>query len=471
MMVGSMNAASKFTKGEGEEEQLGGTIYTKNLKDGMKMPAKIIEGRNNCLLMEKDAMYEDEDMGENCESNFEHCNEMSNILMPRDFLAKLTRYFIRSENEQLSFFQEAQREACEIMAVRRSHWRKRKSKSAALFISIFFLIEKEVAECDDPISKELFVESFSSRDDFIDILMNALDRVDEVESAMSEGVSMKMPSWIYGEGGEDDQEATPAGKQQPEALSFDINNLVKDTLNVIEGLSNVDKTKYVKIFHNNETTLAIQHTKVKSLAKDKGLEPPKFLAQKKNYPGFVTLKTETFTKMSASVSHGTMNTGPGFCTSILLNKLSTEVKQRIADEFDLPTNELLLEDDGDMDEDMEVDQAASQDYPQFSQSQNAETLKVCEICNFKTRSKLDFNKHIDDHPKCQVCKKSFQDENALTTHIVIHQTAQCNECGISVSVTSLRDHTASHELTETYKTGLNKQAKSKSKKSKESNPD
>ena len=223
MMVGSMNAASKFTKGEGEEEQLGGTIYTKNLKDGMEMPAKIIEGRNNWLLMEKDAMYEDEDMGENCESNFEHCNEMSNILMPRDFLAKLTRYFIRSENEQLSFFQEAQREACEIMAVRRPHWRKRKSKSAALLISIFFLIEKEVAECDDPISKELFVESFSSRDDFIDILMNALDRVDEVEAAMSEGVSMKMPSWIYGEGGE----AISAGKQQPEALSFNINNLVK----------------------------------------------------------------------------------------------------------------------------------------------------------------------------------------------------------------------------------------------------
>ena len=94
MMVGSMNAASKFTKGDGEEEQLGGTVYTKNLKSGMKMPAKIIEGRNNWLLMEKDDTYENEDMGDNCEQNFEHCNEMSNILMPRDFLARLTRYFI-----------------------------------------------------------------------------------------------------------------------------------------------------------------------------------------------------------------------------------------------------------------------------------------------------------------------------------------------------------------------------------------
>lgn len=32
MMVGSMNGASKFTKKDGEEEQLGGTIYTKNLR-------------------------------------------------------------------------------------------------------------------------------------------------------------------------------------------------------------------------------------------------------------------------------------------------------------------------------------------------------------------------------------------------------------------------------------------------------
>ena len=43
MMVGSLNAASKYTKTEGEVEQLGGTIYTKNLKNGMKMPDKLLK--------------------------------------------------------------------------------------------------------------------------------------------------------------------------------------------------------------------------------------------------------------------------------------------------------------------------------------------------------------------------------------------------------------------------------------------
>ena len=70
LMVGSMNGASKFTKGEGEEEQLGGTIYTKNLKNVIMMPEKIVEGRNNWLLMEKNPCYEEKDMGDNCERNF-----------------------------------------------------------------------------------------------------------------------------------------------------------------------------------------------------------------------------------------------------------------------------------------------------------------------------------------------------------------------------------------------------------------
>ena len=193
--------------------------------------------------MEKDETYEEEDMGENCESNFDHCNEMSNCLMPRDFLAKLTRYFIRSDCDQLSFFQEVQREACEIMSSRRPHWRKKKSKSAALFISIFLLIEKEAAECDDSISKELFVEAFSGRDVFIDFLMKALYRVDDIEASKDEGVSMKMPEWVFGDGGVDDEPDQSTATVRNQQV-FDVNNLVMDTLDILEGLSEVEKTKY-----------------------------------------------------------------------------------------------------------------------------------------------------------------------------------------------------------------------------------
>ena len=465
MMVGSMNAASKFTKGDGEEEQLGGTVYTKNLRAGMKMPSKIIEGRNNWLLMEKDDAYEEEDMGENCEQNFEHCNEMSGVMMPRDFLAKLTRYFIREEGQQLSFFQEAQREACEIMNKRRPHWRKRKSKSASLFLSIFFLLEKEVCEANDEILKEIFVEIFDSRDAYIEVLMKALDRVDEVEATMTEGTPMAMPSWIYDDNNVANEEEGNATTDAPSGSISDIDKLVMDTLDVIDDMNEVDKTKFVKIFHAHETTFAIQHTKVKTLAKEKGLPIPKFLTQKKNYSSFVTLKTETFTKMTALGSRGSGNTGPGFCTSILLNRLSSETKSRILESLGVSNDEVVTETLEDPEDNLDLDPAASQDYPQFTQSQSTETLKVCELCDFKTRSKVDFTNHVAEHPKCQVCKKSFIDENTLENHIEIHKTETCGKCGVEVPKVSMKNHLESHELGDIYKTGLNK---TKSKKRKQS---
>ena len=308
---------------------------------------------------------------------------------------------------------------------------------------MFFLIEKEVAESEDDISKELFVEAFGCRDDFIDTLMKALDRVDEDEAAMTEGMAMKVPAWIYGDGetGEEDR-ATPATRPN-EAPAFDINRLVLDTLDIIKDLNIVDKTKYVKVFHTKETSLAIQHTKIKALAKQKGLDQPNFQAQKKNYPSFVTLNTETFTKMSASASHGSSNTGPGFCTAIILSKLSAEVKLRVPEDFGLSNNEMLI-DEAPEDDTMDIDSTASQDYPEFSQSKSSETLKVCEICNYKTRSKFDFNKHMEGHPRCPVCKKTFKDEESVAAHIEVHQTDKCNECGLNVAVSSMRVNEGPH---------------------------
>ena len=462
LMVGSMNGASKFTKGEGEEQQLGGTVYTKNLKSGMKMPAKIIEGRNNWLLMERDSAYEDEEMGENCERNFDHCNEMSSNNMPRDFLARLTRYFIREENESLSFFQKAQLEACEIMSCRRPHWGKRKAKSASLFLSIFFLIEKEVAESGDSISKELFVEIFLSRDAFIDVLMKALNRVDEVEATMSEGVPMELPNWTDDT---PDVASEENGSLEAKNTSDEINQTVQDTLQVISGLSVVDKSKYVKVFTNNEPIIAIQHTKVKSLSKELGTKMPSFKAQKRNYPNFVTLKTETFTKMTASSSKGSSNTCPGFCTAVQIAKLSPETKTAITEVLGFASDDISM-DDSNLDdvEGMEVDPLASQDYPEFTQSQSTETLKVCEMCSYKTRSKLEFTNHMQEHPKCIVCKKTFVDELTLNIHLEVHQTEQCVKCGVHIDKVSRKDHATSHEITDSYKNGLVAKTKGKKKK-------
>ena len=46
----------------------------------------------------------------------------------------------------------------------------------------------------------------------------------------------------------------------------------------------------------------------------------------------------------------------------------------------------------------------SQDFPNMFQSQTAETLLHCTLCEFMCRSKSDFENHVAIHPVCCVCK-------------------------------------------------------------------
>ena len=384
MLVGAMNAASKFTKTEGEEEQLGGVIFTKNLKLGMKMPTKIVEGRNNWILMKRDPSYESEDMGVNIEKMFDHCNRMCDVKMPRDFLAKLTQYFFRAEDQDLTFFQEAQREASEIVSARRPHWGKRKVKSGSLFISIFFLIDKEVAECDDIICKELFVEVFSSKNDYIDLVMRAMDRTDEIEALLCDGKTLSIPGWTYdGEDGDESDEA-PTRTRKESSSEVDVDELVLSCLNLVTDLNEVDRSKYIKVFSKDEgLILGIQHTKLKNYAKENDKIVPKFQAQSRFYPSFVTLKTEAFTKVKSTSSRGASNTQAGFCTSVIIGKLNMITRKRIQELFGLTDDVLLMDDD-----EISEDPLASQDYPMFSQTQSKETLQVCESVSSQRGAKV-----------------------------------------------------------------------------------
>ena len=145
MLVGSLNAANKYTIGRGKMQKLSGLIITKNIDpDKHKMPAKVIEGRVNWLNMRMDPEYELEEMETNMESMFEHVNSMSNTDMPRDFLASLSKHFFRVDGEKISTYQKLQTEACLVLEQRRPHWRKRKAKSSSQFLTMFYLLEKEV---------------------------------------------------------------------------------------------------------------------------------------------------------------------------------------------------------------------------------------------------------------------------------------------------------------------------------------
>ena len=136
----------------------------------------------------------------------------------------------------------------------------------------------------------------------------------------------------------------------------------------------------------------------------------------------------------------------------------------IDDVFALGDEALLVELDENQD-DVEMDPGASQDYPMYSQSQLNETLQVCDLCNSKTRSRLEFQNHMRIHPKCEVCAKVFISNDLLNEHIEIHKKVVCTVCNMEVEETMLTSHTASHSVADNYRLGL---TKSKSKKTKTS---
>ena len=102
-MVSSTYGASKDSKSVREERQLGGIIYTKNLKLSQKIPEKMRAGRMILLLMDMVEEFQDGDAAEICDAEFERVLEMTSLEMPRDFLASLTEYFFRNKEESSSF--------------------------------------------------------------------------------------------------------------------------------------------------------------------------------------------------------------------------------------------------------------------------------------------------------------------------------------------------------------------------------
>ena len=165
--------------------------------------------------MRMDPGYEIEEMETNMESMFEHVNSMSNTDMPRDFLASLSKHFFRQDGEKYTVFQQFQTEACLVLENRRPHWRKRKAKSSSQFISMFYLLEKEVNESNDDIAKQLFVEIFNSRESYIESVMLEFDDTDKIEKQMLSGKTFNLPGYVDDEDlyeGREESSGTNASK-------------------------------------------------------------------------------------------------------------------------------------------------------------------------------------------------------------------------------------------------------------------
>jgi hypothetical protein len=192
---------------------------------------------------------------------------------------------------------------------------------------------------------------------------------------------------------------------------FDFNNCILEICEIIENLSQVDKSKYVKLFEkDDEATVGIQHGKVKALARKKSAKLSPIPQSGKRYPKEVKSGCKTFTKPGSTSSVGRHNTTSGYCLLIDIKDLSMEARGRIV-------NVLQKDDLGSVEDNLskESDLEPSQDF------QTVYKKLHCPICEYACISLINLEGHIQvKHSKkesqCNFCGKQI-DENKLAEHI------------------------------------------------------
>ena len=162
---------------------------------------------------------------------------------------------------------------------------------------------------------------------------------------------------------------------------------------LVAGLDPVDMTKYVKLFEKDgESRVGIYNSRIKALAKRKSFPLSPF-PPVKLYPKEVKSGTQAFTKLTASSNVGQANTAAGYCMLINIQHLSSEARIKILEVLgkeDLPHDGTLIDEEED-----DCDLLASQDFPNHFQSQTAETFLHCTLCEYMTRSKVEFETHLN----------------------------------------------------------------------------
>ena len=297
-------------------------------------------------------------------------------------------------------------------------WGPRKVKSNAHLYAAFRMIQEEVRETGDSVIEQLFVEIFNDHDSFVETLVDNLKKVEEVELEMVGGVKRAIND-------DDDVPEEPA----------DVNKTVETLLEKFAEKDLIFTTKFFKVTHkNNQPYFAVAHPRIQKKAGE--------LSYTISFKG-LSLKTDcvALTNMDADVMYGRENTGPAFCTLIALNDLAVDVKRKILDKFGMEIDE---SENGE-----NYSESASQDFP-FTQSQTHDTIKVCQVCRFATRNKLELREHMKSHFQCDHCGQFYSSKDELEHHSQNHMKVRCDICCLDVRKDELITHKFNHEKLKTF---------------------
>ena len=322
------------------------------------------------------------------------------------------RWFIPPGPGKLAPYQEFHKEGSIILKSRFQAWGPRKIISNAHFYAVFRIVEQEVLEANDPVNQQLFVEIFKDREAFIEVMVDNLKKVEEVELEMTGG--QKRPL-----------EEEELAQDEPGDLDAKIDGL----LTRFEGKDIVFVSKFFKVvYKNNKQNLAVSHNRIQKKAGD--------LSYNISFKG-LSLKTDcaSLTNLDSDQMAGRGNTGSAYCTIVPLMDLSDDTKKRVLSRFNI---EIENSENDDL-----LDNAASQDFP-FTQSQTEDTIKICEVCRFSTRDRVELNEHMKNHFQCETCSKYFDSKNDLEHHGQNHMKVKCDLCSKFFRIDEIAKHKNNH---------------------------
>ena len=291
---------------------------------------------------------------------------------------------------------------------------------------MYCMISQEVTEANSPAAEELFVEIFNDKDSFVDLLVDNIKKADDVEQEMCRG-QKRLASLR-----DEDDVDEPVVMEDPEGV---LNRKVIEVMDKFEDKNMVTKTRFVRLqIQKGQRTVSIAHPRIQKKAGEDCFNCDfKQLAKLPGNPFKITTGNGTFTNLYSDQIYGRGNIGPAQCTHIPLKSLDANTRQRLLHTFN----------EEEEDEDEEANLALSQDFP-YMQFKCKDTLKICNVCDYRSRDNHEVEGHIKTHFKCDICEKRYKEETDLMQHIQAHLKVPCDECKEEVREDQLENHKINH---------------------------
>ena len=223
---------------------------------------------------------------------------------------------------------------------------------------------------------------------------------------------------------------------------------LKVLLDLFKDKGLVTLTKYIKVFtlQGNSQILAVAHSKLNS-------DYNKIFKKLNIKPDDEEIKhIKSFTRPNEEQMSGKNTMVATVCKIFHMRNFSRDFREMIVSIFNMEY--LEDEDDGSQpDENL----AASQDYPEHSQSRDSNTMKICSCCKFKTRDNVEYKDHMSLHAKCVQCGMYFGDETTLSLHHkAFHALKPCEKCGKDILEANMKKHLNGHMIQRDFKVVVSK---------------